>query len=173
MTTQRPTRGPKNLWPLGIILALAGVVTINIIMVTIAIKHPSVPETDKHWEESLAFNQEYALREQSLQKGWRLSVRPCAALQEDGACQLQIQILDTNNQPVPALKGTVRVRRGDHTESDREVPLLTQDQNYIARFSMGRRGMYTIQVTSGDEQGAWRGSRRLSIEPLPFLGQNS
>lgn len=163
----------RNLWPLGIILGLAFVVTTNMVMVYIAIQHPSVPETEHHWEESLAFNEEYALREQSQAKGWRLAVHPCASLDQDDQCTLKIEILDKDNKQVPDLAGTVSLRRGDHTQSDREVSLLASGNTYLARFAMGRRGVYTIEVHTTGQAQSWKSSRRMSIEPLPFPGRHS
>lgn len=171
-SSTNPSR--KNLWPLGIICGLAFVVITNLTMVTIAIQNPSLPETESHWNDALAFNEEYDLRKQSAEKNWTFQIKNCSSLDEQDQCALRIRILDAQGQPVTGLRGQVRLRRGDHNDSDRDIaldPLGSGD--YRARFPLGRRGMYSVELRTQGRTGSWRATRRLLIEPLPFIGRHS
>lgn len=158
---------------MGIVLALGTVVATNITMVVIAINNPSIPETKEHWKESLHFDQELALREQSALRGWTMQLGACETLSEDGHCTLWVRVLDRNAKPVTGLQGKMRLRRDDQEESDRSTELLAHKDGYQVRFLMGQRGSYRVELRTTGPQTQWRATQRVMLEPLPFSGRHS
>lgn len=167
-----PQRRP-SFWPWGITLGLASVVTVNLSMVYIAVQNPSIPETDDHWAESLAFNEQVALRRESLEHGWILELSNCSTLDANEECTLELRVIDRQGQAVRGLQGRLLLRRGDQQAADREVELQAHSQGYRATFPPGPPGHYTARVLAKRGAQQWQASQELRIDPGPFPGRHS
>lgn len=163
----------SSFWPWGVTLGLASVVTVNLSMVYIAVQNPSVPETKDHWAESLAFNEEVELRQESLDHGWVLELSNCSALNAKQECTLELRVVDRRGQAVIGLQGSLLLRRGDQQAADREVELRPHGEGYRASFVPGPPGRYTARVLAKRGDQRWQASQELRIDPGPFLGRHS
>ena len=155
----------RSFWPIGITIALALVVAINLTMVNIAIRNPSVPAADNHWEASLAFNQEYELRKTSEELGWRLELQDCDLDTSLPRCHLKFSVVDAHGKAISNLQGSLALRRGDNSAFDREVEIqsVPSTSNYEAQFELAALGYYDLELRMDSGSGQWVHFQRVSL----------
>lgn len=107
-------------WPTGIAIGLGAVVVANAVMISIALRHPSVPASKDHWSESLAWDQELARREASAALGWSVAKIERSG---EGAQHLEFSVVDRQGQPVLGLRGQMRLERSDSADHDANLEL--------------------------------------------------
>ena len=163
----------KSLWPYGITAALMLVVGVNLVMVSIAYRHPSAAATHEHWREAVEFNDEFARRQETANLGWHIQVVPCKggldgeATSDGRACDLTIVVNDRNEQPLRQLSGEIELRRGDSEAFDRQGTLQeSADGSYIAKLHLAAGGNYRARVKLSGTQGTWHGEESVRIETL-------
>lgn len=154
-------------WPVGIATGLGLVVIANAIMISIAISHPSTPASDDHWAESLAWDQELALREHSVALGWSIAA---IGWQGEG---LALRVVDRDGRSLAGLRGTVTLERADTAAHDLRVELRElEDGRYLADGAADQRGLVRLTLDVTDTNGERFVTRQqLELETLPTLDE--
>jgi nitrogen fixation protein FixH len=158
-------KGPlQNPWPWGIAAGLGVVVAVNAFMIHIAVSHPSAPASRDHYGESLRWNEVQVERGRAQALGWRVELRPCAALRAEG-CPLVLHVRDAAGAPVTGLRGTVVAQRADDPALDRkaEVSASTEAGDYDARLPLARPGLYTLSIRLEGGAAPWVDARRIHV----------
>lgn len=133
-------------WPIGIVVALSAVVVVNAIMVAIAVSNPSVPATQDHWSESLAWDEELALREQSAALGWTV-----VALRRGPSGALELKVVDREGAPVVGLRGQLALRRADDRHLDVQLELTeVAPGHYRSSVSAPAKGLVRAELDLHD-----------------------
>jgi nitrogen fixation protein FixH len=135
-----------------VIGGLSAVVITNSIMVGIAISHPSTPASVDHWSESLAWDEELAVREHSAALGWSVAG---LSRSSDGRT-LAVDVIDAKGHALPGLTGAVRLERSDSAAHDLEFELGDAgDGRYLALGELPTSGLYLVTIDvrgQGDER---------------------
>lgn len=168
----------RSLWPLGIIATIVLFTSINMVMVSIAYRNPSVPATKDHWAESVAFDEEYKRRVASQALGWRAEITACRdplpsnkapgqapAGSSKQNCALRFKIVDRQQREVSGLSGSVSIRRGDSAQFDRQASIRPQDGGYVADLELGRPGYYDLKLELQKGPSPWQSQRRMWLGP--------
>ncbi|MFV8753570.1 FixH family protein [Nannocystaceae bacterium ST9] len=140
--------------PIAVIAGLSGVVITNLIMIGIALSHPSLPASVDHWAESLAWEQELERRAHSRELGWSI-----AALAREGQA-LELTIVDAEQRPLAGLRGSVTLRRADRGD-DHELSLVERGEGrYRGEPAIPSAGLYELTVALEDPSGEQFSARR-------------
>lgn len=154
-------------WPVGIVVGLGTVAIANAIMISIAISHPSAPASTDHWAESLAWDQELALREHSLALGWSL-----AAIGWHGQ-DLELRLIDAQGQALTGLHGTITLQRSDTADRDLRVELLELERGrYLAAGATDHSGLVRLTLDVMSPSGErFVARQQLDLGALPVLAE--
>jgi nitrogen fixation protein FixH len=147
--------------PIAVIAGLSGVVITNLIMIGIALSHPSLPASVDHWAESLAWEQELERRAHSRELGWSI-----AALAREGQA-LEITVVDAEQRPLAGLRGRVTLRRADRGD-DLELTLVELGEGrYRGEPAIPSAGLYQLELALDDASGEhFTARRRLDLARL-------
>ena len=156
-------------WPIGVIVGLGAVVVTNMIMISIAISHPSAPASTDHWRESLDWDRELALREHSAALAWSVDG---LGRSSDGHT-LAMDLLDADRQALRGLQGVVRLERSDSVAHDLELPLHEAgDGRYLALGELPARGLYRVTIDVHSATGErFVSHTRVELGDLPALAR--
>jgi nitrogen fixation protein FixH len=155
-------------WPVGIAVGLGFVVIANAIMITIALTHPSAPASADHWAESLAWDEELALRERSAALGWSLA----AIGWRDES--LELRLLDAQGRALTGLSGTVTLERSDTADHDLRLELRELGEGRYVADGAAQAGLVRLTlavVDASDQRFVTR--QQLELGELPLLEEES
>lgn len=154
-------------WPVGIAVGLGGVGIANAIMISIALTHPSAPASTDHWAESLAWDQELALRERSVALGWSIA----AIGWRDES--LELRLVDAQGRELAGLRGAITLERSDTTAHDLRVELRELGEGrYRADGTAAQTGLVRLTLDVENPSGERFVTRQqLELGTLPELAE--
>lgn len=153
----------RSPWPYAITGGLAVVVVVNMIMLSIALDHPSTPASPDHYGEALAWDDFVGARSAARAQGISVSFEPCTP--QPGGCRLAVVVADAQGRPVPDVDGTLEVRRSDTDRYDRRVSLrLVAPGRLEADVELGADGLYDIEAKLAGHELSWVERTRLALE---------
>ncbi|TPV92897.1 MAG: hypothetical protein B7733_23345 [Myxococcales bacterium FL481] len=155
---------PKIRWPAGIVVGFLVVITANVWMITNALRHPSVPAAEDHWNEALQYDRVIADRRSTQQLGWSARVEPCRA-RPGTACGFEVRLSSANGEPIASAQGTAELERGDTAAADRRLELVEVEPGlYAADWDPASTGDYGLLLQFSHASGPWRQHRRVRVE---------
>ena len=142
-------------WPRGIAASLGVVVVANMIMLTFALRNPSVRVAEDPYADGLEYDQVMAERAASAALGWKVSLKVCPHGLSD-VCRVELAVHDRDGRPVAGLTGSVEARRGDTAELDRAAAVAqTEGGGYVANLRLGQPGVYELSVRLEGDAAPW------------------
>jgi nitrogen fixation protein FixH len=143
-------------WPWGIVAGLGAVVAANVVMISIALDHPSVPASADHFGDSLHWDERAAARSASEALGWRVQAGV------DREAGLWVEVVDEAGHTVEGLEIVVDASRHDTTAFDRRHALaLAGDGRYTGAWPPQARGLFSLDLELRGPLGRWVGERRI------------
>lgn len=162
--------GRRSWWPFGIAAGLGAVVVANVIMVRIAVNHPSTLASADHYADAQSWDQELEARRSSAELGWTVSLEPCVSTREtpEERCELRLAVRDQNGRVPAGLVAKVEARRHDGLRDDQTLTLQPAgDHSLATTWPAPRRGLWSFRLEIRDERGRrWVGEREAFVEGM-------
>ena len=139
---------PANRWPLAIVLALLGNVTICMITVRAAIGDPSVSFEPRYYERSFDWNRDAAQLRAFADAGWSI------AADWTGGGSLSVRLTDDAGEPAAAAGVSVEMFRVVRAADRRTVTLAqTAPGVWAASAAPEAGGLHELRFTITDNAG--------------------
>lgn len=145
-----------NRWPLGVAVALAGAVSLNVAMLAIAAGNRPVLETETAWVDGLDHQRLIDERRASAALGWRVDVATAEG-------RLAVTARDGAGRPL-RLRGEAQLTRADEARGDRTVEVVTSAEGEAAvPLADARAGVWRLRMRLAGEGGTWVDERRVVL----------
>lgn len=140
----------RNWWPIGIVAGLGVVFVANAIMITLALRNPSVMASEDPYGDALDYDRVIAERAATAALGWQVEFDVCTqgpSPAPERGCVVTFTVRDRDGHAVEGLSGAIEARRGDDAALDRVASVSERGEGrYEAVLALARPGLYELSV---------------------------
>ncbi|MGO4714088.1 FixH family protein [Bradyrhizobium sp. 2TAF24] len=134
-----------------VVAFFAVIISVNVVMMTLAVKTLPGTEVDSAYRASLAYGGEIKAAEAQAQRQWRVGAH--VAREADGGAALQVEALDRDGAPLDGIAFSSRLERPADQNGDRVVVLTGIGQGrYRGRVADVGPGQWDL-VIEGERAG--------------------